>query len=144
FATRAYRRPAKPDEVARLVKLFQFADSQQEPFEQSVKHALKAVLVSPHFLFRIERHANPNNQEAGHPVSQYELATRLSYFLWSTMPDEELTRLASANKLHTALDAQVKRMLADPRSKALAKNFSSQWLETRRLESVTPDRDTFP
>jgi len=145
FAARAYRRPAKPEEVARLVKLFQFADQQNEPFELSVKHALKAVLVSPHFLFRIERDVDPNNPEAVHPVSQYELATRLSYFLWSTMPDEELTRLADQGKLREpgVLQAQVSRMLKDPKSSALTENFAGQWLMLRTLATMTPDRVTY-
>jgi mono/diheme cytochrome c family protein len=145
FATRAYRRPVKPDEVARLLKLFQFADQAQEPFERSVQHALKAVLVSPQFLFRIERDADPNNPEAIHPVSQHELATRLSYFLWSTMPDEELTRLADQGKLREpgVLSAQVRRMLKDPKSSALTENFAGQWLMLRTLATMTPDKGTY-
>jgi len=145
FATRAYRRPVKPDEVARLMKLFQFADQPAEPFEQSVKHALKAVLVSPHFLFRIERDANPNNPEAVHPVSQHELATRLSYFLWSTMPDSELTGLADQGKLREpgVLQGQIRRMLKDSKSSALTENFASQWLMLRTFATMTPDRGTY-
>jgi len=145
FATRAYRRPVKPDEVARLVKLFEFADQAQEPFERSIQHALKAVLVSPQFLFRIERDANPNNPEAIHAVSQHELATRLSYFLWSTMPDEELTRLANQGKLREpgVLSVQVRRMLKDPKSIAITENFAGQWLMLRTLATMTPDKGTY-
>jgi len=145
FATRAYRRPVKPDELARLMKLFQFADQAQEPFERSIQHALKAVLVSPQFLFRIERDADPNNPEAIHPVSQHELATRLSYFLWATMPDAELIRLADQGKLRDpgVLPAQVRRMLKDPKSSALTENFAGQWLMLRTLATMTPDKGTY-
>jgi len=145
FATRAYRRPVKPDEVARLSKLFQFADQPGEPFEQGIKHALKAVLVSPHFLFRIERDPDPNNPDAIHPVNQHELATRLSYFLWSSMPDFELTTLAGQGKLREPdiMQAQVRRMLKDPKSRALTENFAGQWLMLRTLATMTPDPGTY-
>jgi mono/diheme cytochrome c family protein len=145
FATRAYRRPAKPDEVERLVKLFKFADSPTEPFEAAVKHALKAVLVSPHFLFRIERDTEPNNPEAVHPVNQFELATRLSYFLWSSMPDDELFKLAETNKLREpgVIDAQVRRMLKDPKASALVENFAGQWLMLRSVAQMAPDKNTY-
>jgi mono/diheme cytochrome c family protein len=145
FATRAYRRPVKADEVARLLKLYQFAAGQKEQFEQSVKHALKAVLVSPHFLFRIERDAEPNNPQAIHPVGQYELATRLSYFLWSSMPDDELYGLADRGKLWepAVLEAQVRRMLKDPKAAALGENFAGQWLMLRTFVTMTPDRRTY-
>jgi mono/diheme cytochrome c family protein len=146
FADRAYRRPIKVDELARLMKLYQFAAGQNEPFEASVKHALKAVLVSPHFLFRIERDADPNNPEAVHPITPHELATRLSYFLWSTMPDDELSRQADSGELRkpAVLEAQVKRMLRDPKSSELAENFAGQWLMLRTLTMVQPDRQAFP
>jgi mono/diheme cytochrome c family protein len=146
FATRAYRRPVKPDELDRLVKLFKFADQPNEPFEAAVKHALTAVLVSPQFLFRIERDAEPNNPDAVHPISQYELATRLSYFLWSSMPDDELFKLAGENKLRDpmVLDAQIRRMLKDPKSSALVENFAGQWLMLRSVASMTPDKKTYP
>jgi mono/diheme cytochrome c family protein len=145
FATRAYRRPVRPDEVARLMKLFQFAEAQKGPFEESIKHVVKAILVSPHFLFRIERDAEPNNPQAIHPVSQYELATRLSYFIWSSMPDEELFRLAGEGKLREpgVLEGQVRRMLKDPRASALVQNFAGQWLMLRTLATMTPDKTTY-
>jgi mono/diheme cytochrome c family protein len=145
FATRAYRRPLKPDELARLMKLFKFADSPTQPFEQSIKHPLKAVLVSPHFLFRIERDVEPNNPQAIHLVNQHELATRLSYFLWASMPDEELTKLANDGKLRDAgvLEAQVRRMLKDPKASALVESFTGQWLMLRTLATQTPDKATF-
>jgi len=146
FASRAYRRPVKPEEIARLMKLFRFADNGNEPFEQVIKHPLKAVLVSPHFLFRIERDLEPNNPNAVHPLSQHELATRLSYFLWSSLPDEELTKLANESKLRDkgVLEAQVRRMLKDPKATAFAENFTGQWLMLRTLATMTPDPATFP
>jgi mono/diheme cytochrome c family protein len=145
FANKAYRRPVKPEEVGRLMKLFQYAEAQKGPFEESIKHVVKAILVSPHFLFRIERDAEPNNPQAIHPVNQYELATRLSYFLWSSMPDEELYRLADQGKLREpgVLEAQVRRMLKDPKANALVQNFAGQWLMLRTLMTMTPDRSTY-
>ena len=145
FATKAYRRPVKVEEVDRLVKLFRFADGPGEPFELAVKHALKAVLVSPHFLFRLERDQEPNNPEAVHPVSPFELANRLSYFLWSSMPDDELFKLAEQGQLRNpgVLEAQVRRMLKDPKANALVENFAGQWLMLRSLATVTPDRQTY-
>src|SRR5205085_8206994 len=99
----------------------------------------------PNFLFRIERDAEPNNPQAVHPVGQYELATRLSYFLWSSMPDQELFRLAGENKLHEpgVLEAQVRRMLKDPKATALVQNFAGQWLMLRTLATLTPDNGTY-
>ena len=103
------------------------------------------MLVSPHFLFRIERDQEPNNPEAVHPIGQFELATRLSYFLWSSMPDDELFKLAEKNQLRNpgVLEAQVRRMLKDPKSSALVENFAGQWLMLRSLATVTPDKNTF-
>jgi hypothetical protein len=136
-ATRAFRRPVT--DTASIIKIAADARKRGRSFEQSLALGIEAILISPDFLFRIEK-------QTAARLSDYELASRLSYFLWSTMPDETLTRLAKANTLHTpaVLNAQVSRMLADGRSRALAKNFATQWLETRRLESVAPDRDTFP
>jgi hypothetical protein len=104
------------------------------------------MLVSPHFLFRIERDPDPADPTKVHRISDIELASRLSYFLWSSMPDDELLNLAVAGKLRApgVLDAQVKRMLDDPKSEALADNFAGQWLETRNLDSVKPDPQKFP
>src|SRR6185295_18942482 len=111
FARRAFRRPLPKQELDRLMKLFELADKEGETFEGSVKIALQAVLVSPHFLFRGEVQPDPNNPAAVHPVDEYALASRLSYFLWSTMPDEELFQLAARRSLRRNLQAQVKRML---------------------------------
>jgi hypothetical protein len=146
LAHRAYRRPVTHSEVASLVKFVTLAQSQGQTTEQGIELAIAAMLVSPQFLFRIERDPNPTDPREIHRISDVELASRLSYFLWSSMPDDELLNLAEANKLHEAavLDAQVKRMLADPRAAALAENFAGQWLEIRNLDVVKPDPAKFP
>jgi hypothetical protein len=122
------------------------ARAEGQSIEQGIQLAIQAMLVSPHFLFRIERDPNPADPSLVHPISDIELASRLSYFLWSSMPDDELLKLAEAGKLRGAgvLDAQVRRMLADPKSAAFADNFAGQWLETRNLDSVKPDPQKFP
>ncbi|HET9220239.1 MAG TPA: DUF1592 domain-containing protein [Terriglobia bacterium] len=146
LARRAYRRPTKPAEVASLMKLVDLARNEGMDVERGIQTALTAVLVSPDFLFRIERDAEPRNPTATHRVSDIELASRLSYFLWSSTPDDELLSLAESGKLSTpvVLDGQVARMLSDSRSSALADNFAGQWLETRNLDSVKPDPERFP
>src|SRR5262249_2553704 len=113
---------------------------------ESIGTALTAMLVAPDFLFRIERDAAPKNATAVHRISDVELASRLSYFLWSSTPDDELLDLAEKRRLSepAVFDAQIKRLLADARSSALSENFAGQWLETRNLDSVKPDPDTFP
>lgn len=143
---RAWRRPVTPVEVASVAKFVKLAEAQGQSVEQGLQVAIQAVLVSPHFLFRVERDPDPADAARVHRVSDYELASRLSYFLWSSMPDDELMQLAAAGKLRTpaVLDAQVKRMLADPKSAAMAENFAGQWLETRNLDSVKPDPQKFP
>jgi hypothetical protein len=122
------------------------ARKEGQTVEQGIQLAMQAVLVSPHFLFRIEKHPAPNDPASVAKVSDVELASRLSYFLWSSMPDETLMTLAQSGKLRApgVLEAQVKRMLADGRSAALAENFAGQWLEIRNLDSVKPDPQKFP
>ena len=144
FTRRAYRRPVTPEEVERLSRLFGLARADGESFESGVKLALQAVLVSPHFLFRGELQPEPDNPKAVHPVNEFALASRLSYFLWSTMPDAELFRLAGEQKLRSHLAAQVQRMLKDPKARALVDNFAAQWLQFRNLEIAAPDAATFP
>ncbi|MBL8212147.1 MAG: DUF1592 domain-containing protein [Bryobacterales bacterium] len=142
LARRAYRRPVTKADVAALTRFVNLAKSEGKTTEQGIQLAIQAMLVSPHFLFRIE-----HDPVAGvHQISDLELASRLSYFLWSSMPDEQLLALAESKKLRTpgTIDAQVKRMLADDRSAALASNFAGQWLETRNLDSVKPDPQKFP
>jgi hypothetical protein len=146
LARRAYRRPVRPDEVSKLAGLVSMAVAKGDSFEEGIVQAIQAILVSPHFLFRIEQDRRLTRAGDIHLISQHELASRLSYFLWSSMPDDELLRLADEQALRRpgALEAQVKRMLKDPKSQALAENFGGQWLELRKLESVKPERELFP
>lgn len=145
LAHRAWRRPVAPAEVARLMRFVDLAAQRREDARHGIQLALQAILVSPNFLFRVERDPKPLDPAAVHRVTDVELASRLSYFLWSSMPDDELLGLAESGKLHepAVLDAQVKRLMADPRSSALADNFAGQWLETRNLDSVKPDPDKY-
>ena len=146
LARLAYRRPVTPVEVNRLASLVASAQKDGMTFEQAMRIGLEAILVSPNFLFRIERDPKPEDATAIHPVNDFELASRLSYFLWSSMPDEPLLQAATQHQLHNqaVLTAQVKRMLQDPKSDALIDNFFGQWLELRNLESIRPDPDEFP
>src|SRR5439155_166241 len=111
FATRAFRRPVKPDEVERILRIYDTAEKEGDKYEERLRLALCRVLVSPHFLFRVE--IDPPGAKAGqtYPISELELANRLSYFLWSTMPDDELFSLALKGKLRENLPAQMARML---------------------------------
>ena len=146
FVTRAFRRPATADEVERLTRLVVAATKAGDSFERGIQVAVEAVLVSPHFLFRIEVDPEPLNPQAVHAVNDYELATRLSYFLWSSLPDDELMRLAHDGALRKEgnLAAQVRRMLKDPKSAALVENFAMQWLQLRNLKLINPDLKQFP
>jgi hypothetical protein len=146
LARRAYRRPVTEADLVPLRKLVALAQKEGLTPEQCVQTALEAILVSPNFLFRIERDPNPTDPTRVHRVSDVEVASRLSYFLWSSMPDDQLLDLAAAGKLSDAktLDAQVERMLADTRSAALVDNFAGQWLELRNLDAMKPDPDRFP
>ena len=130
FARKAYRRPVEPAEADRFLALYDRAAGRGDPYEESIKLALKAVLVSSPFLFRIEERST---QSGIRPLGQYDIASRLSYFLWSTMPDEELFRLAEQGRLQDpdVLSQQVERMLDDPRSRAFAGAFIGQWLGTQ-------------
>jgi hypothetical protein len=143
LAHRAYRRPVTKTEVAGLMRIFEQAKAAGYTPAQSLQFSIVAMLVSPEFLFRIERDPKPGTLAR---ISDIELASRLSYFLWSSMPDEEMLGLGEANKLHlpVVLDAQVKRLIADPRSSAFAENFAGQWLETRSLDAIKPDPKKFP
>jgi mono/diheme cytochrome c family protein len=136
FATRAFRRPAGEDYADRLAALAESVYTREgKSFEEGVAQAMTAVLASPRFLFR-EEGVQPGPAGAHPLVDEYALASRLSYFLWSTMPDDELFRLAGAHKLRENLKAQVARMLADPRSSELMRHFTGQWLAARDIESV--------
>ena len=146
FVGRAFRRPATFEELSRLVRLVEMVERDGSRFEEGMRLALTAVLTSPQFLFKVEVDRPAAKGGAVEPVSDHELATRLSYFLWSSMPDDQLFKLASLNTLHedANLDAQVKRMLADPRAAALTENFAGQWLQIRNLRTVNPDPGRFP
>jgi cytochrome c553 len=143
LATLAWRRPATDAEVRKLASYVKMAQKDGESFDKAMEVGVEAVLVSPYFLFRTERDPASGGD---HRVSDYELASRLSYFLWSSMPDAELFRLAKEAKLHdpAVLAQQVTRMLKDPKSDALVDNFGGQWLQTRNLDSLKPDPDKFP
>ena len=142
---RAFRRKVLEPEVQPYVSLVEQAVRDGEKFEAGMQIAVQAILVSPHFLFRLERDAKPNDFTQAHDLSQYELATRLSYFLWSSMPDDELFILATKAQLsqEAVLRTQVKRMLQDPRAEALTQNFALQWLNLRMLDGTSPDPKVF-
>ena len=139
FAGRAFRGPVPPDEVDRIFRVFRMAYDRGESFERCVQVAMTTILASPRFLFLVEP------EEGGdRPLTEFELASRLSYFLWSSMPDDELSREARDGTLRANLRRQVDRMLDDPKSGQFVENFTGQWLQLRRLGGVTPDRDLFP
>jgi mono/diheme cytochrome c family protein len=145
LARHAYRRPVTEMDIAPLIKIYNESRSGAD-FDHGIEAALEEVLVSPNFLFM--RESDPKNSAPGsvHRISDIELATRLSFFLWSSIPDDQLLSVAERNQLHTSpvLKQQVARMLADPKSWALTQNFAGQWLYLRRLEYQKPDRDEFP
>jgi hypothetical protein len=145
LARRAYRRPSTADDLARLLVLYR-QGAQNGGFEAGVRLALQKILVSPEFIFRTE--LDPPGAAAGsvHRISDVELASRLSFFLWSSIPDDELLAVAERGELSDApvLAGQVRRMMADPRSRALVKNFSGQWLYLRNIAGIQPDAVAFP
>jgi hypothetical protein len=143
LARRAYRRPVTRPEVGELLRTFDKAKASGYSPAQGLQFALTAMLVSPNFLLRIEHDPKPG---AVARISDIEMASRLSYFLWSSMPDEELLSLGERNRLHetVVLDAQIKRMIADSKASSFAENFAGQWLETRSLDAVKPDAKKFP
>ncbi len=145
FVTRAWRRPLAPEEVDALMGLHAIVQTEGEGFEESLRVILKAALISPHFLFRVERDPDPTSPDP-HLLNDFELASRLSYFLWSSMPDAELFTLAGAGQLQdpVVLEQQVDRMLVDPRAEALVDNFAGQWLYIRALDDVFKDSAGFP
>lgn len=146
FATRAFRRPVTDGEVARLMKLWEATVvGDKQPFERGIQVACSAVLISPHFLFRIELDPQPNDPNFVYKLNDHEVATRLSYFLWSTMPDDELRKLADRGELlkEGNLVLQVRRMMRDRKTQALVENFGGQWLQTRRLEGLNFDKKVY-
>jgi hypothetical protein len=137
FATRAFRRPLEPGEVDRFVKLTHEALDAGVPFDKAVRVGLRAILVAPQFLI-LEEHTGK--------LSDYALASRLSYFLWSSLPDDELLAAAAAKKLSepAELRRQTERMLADPKARAFTENFVGQWLELRNIDATAPDPRLYP
>jgi hypothetical protein len=146
---RAYRGPVKEQDLRSLLTIFdegRGTDKDERSFERGIETALQRILVDPEFLFRIER--DPANVRPGtaYQISDLALASRLSFFLWSSIPDDQLLTLAESGKLHepATLEQQAKRMLADPRSKALVENFAGQWLYLRNVEARWPNPDFYP
>jgi hypothetical protein len=141
LARRAFRRPVTKQEIDKYAALIATAQAKGDSLQEGMAIAIQAILVSPNFLFRVESDA-----KKAHQLTAIELASRLSFFLWSSIPDDELLRAAENGSLHkpAVLEAQVKRMLRDEKSARLAENFADQWLEIRRLESVKPDQTKFP
>jgi mono/diheme cytochrome c family protein len=142
LARRAFRRPVTAEDTAPLMAFYR-AGRATGDFDAGVRDALGAILASPHFLYRVEAAATGR---APRTLSDLELASRLSFFLWSSIPDEELLKLATESRLSqpAVLTAQVTRMLADPRARSLSEDFAFQWLDLARLDEITPDRGQFP
>ncbi len=145
LARQAYRRPVNETDLEDLMGFYQRGRNKGD-FETGITTALQAVISSPEFVFRFERAPAGTAAGANYRVSDLELASRLSYFIWSTAPDDQLISLASEGKLSNpiVLDKQVRRMLADPRSEALTANFASQWLHLQNLRAVQPDAFVYP
>jgi len=143
FVSRAYRRPALKADIDRLLPLVAMAVKDGAPFERGMQLAMHAVLVSPKFLFRGEVQDSPDNPKQLSDISEFDLASRLSYFLWSSMPDEELFAQAKAGTLRRNLKDQLLRMLNDPKADALEAHFAGQWLQLRNLDLVSPDPKRF-
>lgn len=145
LAARAFRRPVTATDMNKYVALARQAQRDERSLEEGLAVGIQALLVSPDFLFRIERNRQAQSSDVQR-ISQHELATRLSYFLWASMPDAALRRAADTGTLRdpAVLDAQVRRMLRDPRAASLAEQFGGQWLQFRALESMTRNRERYP
>ena len=146
LARRAWRRPLAPTEIDLLLRVSKRARAAGDTAEQGIQAAMQAILVSPNFLFRTEKGHHKLDADGLESLTDLELASRLSYFLWSSMPDDVLLNVAEKNLLRRpgVLEAQVRRMLADPKADALADGFAGQWLEFRNLDIVRPDPERFP
>jgi hypothetical protein len=146
LARKAYRRPVNDNDMEDLLSFYQRGRNNKGTFDQGIEMALRRLISGPEFVFRME--TDPANVAANTPyrISDLELASRLSFFLWSTIPDAQLVNLAVQGKLKdpAVLEQQVQRMLADPRSEALVENFAAQWLQLRNLRGLVPDPDVFP
>lgn len=146
FATRAFRRPLRPDELAFVMSIFELGDAQDLVFNEAIKLALKSILIAPQFLYRTPEELPGEKSQEVIAIGDYELASRLSYFLWGTMPDQELFRCAEERTLHRpeVLAAQTKRLLNDPRSRHLATAFAAPWLNLDKLATLPVDEKRFP
>ena len=145
LARRAYRRPVTDSDVETLLRFYRTGRSEGN-FERGIQEALTRLLVSPQFLFRIERDPANIQADAIYRISDLELASRLAFFLWSSIPDDRLLDVAARGRLRNpgVLEEQVRRMLADPRATALVTNFGGQWLHIRNLKAVDPEASAFP
>ncbi|MGI9110514.1 MAG: DUF1592 domain-containing protein [Opitutales bacterium] len=143
FVSRAFRRPATNVEIARYSKVFLEGEKNGGNWESGAQAMIAVVLASPKFIFRAEQDEKPTEKEA-HPIGEFALASRLSYFLWGSMPDDELFQLAYAGKLSANLEAQARRLLKDPRAQFLTQSFGIQWLQLRQLSTVSPDPTLYP
>jgi hypothetical protein len=145
FARRAYRGLATASDVERLLEFYQ-SGRKTATFERGIQNALDRMIASPKFIYRVERDPVGAAPGAVYRVTDYELASRLSFFLWSSIPDDQLLQAARLGTLHTpaVLNQQVKRMLADPKSQALVDNFAGQWLYLRNLKNLQPNSNEFP
>ena len=145
LATRAYRRPTPSDDISDLMSFYDAAAA-EAGFEAGVQMGLQAILVSPEFVFRLEREPADTRPGDDYPLSDIDLATRLSFFLWATVPDEELLEVAGSGRLSDegVLEAQVERMLANPRSETLATRFAHQWLRLQDVGKVWPESYLYP
>ncbi len=146
FLRRAYRRPVAPAEVESLLRYVDLAQKEGDSFERGIQLAVEATLISPSFLFRVEMDGKPLAPKQSRPLNDHELASRLSYFIWSSMPDDRLFQLADKGQLKSpvVLEAEVQRMLKDPKARGLVENFAGQWLNLRLLQNVNPDPKQFP
>ena len=140
FAARAYRRPATDTEVSALMEVFEGSFDAGRGFRESVQDALQVALTSPQFLFLVETSATPGPE----PIDDYELASKLSYFLWNGPPDERTLELAGDGSLRAKLDAEVERLIADDRFSRFVNEFTSQWLSLEKFDVLEPDRERFP
>ena len=146
LAHRAYRRTVSDNDMETLLTFYQKGRNEGGSFDSGIEAAIQLILASPEFLFRFEPDPPALAAGAAYRINDVELASRLSFFLWSTGPDDQLLNLATLGKLHdpAVLEGQVKRMLADPKSNALVDNFADQWLYLRNLKNINPDFETFP
>ncbi len=145
LGSRAYRRPITRAESDRLMALYR-TGREQGGFEKGIEFGLRGILANPKFVYRAERDPATVAPGSTYRIDDYELASRLSFFLWSSIPDEELMSVAGRGRLHDAavLEAQVRRMLGDPRAQSMVTNFAGQWLQLRNLRSSLPDKEEFP